>query len=289
MTKKTSFSVVVPVYNEQEAITETLDKLKNECQKLSLNYDFEIIVVNDGSTDQTRQILEKISGIIKIDHPYNLGYGAALKTGIKRAKSDWILIIDADGTYPIESIPHLLPNINNYDMVIGARTGANVNIPKLRKPGKFIVNWLANFLTGRKIQDINSGLRLFRKSIALEFFHLFPSRFSFTITLTLACLTNDYTVKYIPINYHQRQGKSTLGPKDFTDFLTLIFRIIMYFNPLKFFLWPGFTIIALGFIYSIATLIIQHNIADGAVMMILSGLQIILIGLVADLIVKSRQ
>lgn len=281
-----NFSIIIPVLNEEKAIAETIEKVK-QAMTGSVS---EIIVVNDGSTDKTGEILNQFNGLRVINHPYSLGYGASIKDGIKIAKYDWIVITDADGTYPIEDLPKLIKYTDTYDMVVGSRTGEKVKVPFFRRPAKKIITILANFLTGKKILDLNSGLRIFKKSIAIQFSHLFPSGFSLTTTLTLACLTNDFTVKYVPINYHKRQGKSSIRPlRDFFGFLSLVVRIIMYFNPLKFFLIPGIAIMTLGILAGIYTLAIQGNITDTTIILTVTGLQIIFIGLIADLIVRSRK
>ena len=281
-------SVIVPVYNEEGVIQDTLDELKEVMSSI----DCEIIVVDDGSNDGTPSILEKQEGIVFLKNPYNLGYGASLKRGIKQAKFEWIFIIDADGTYPIKDVPALLKYKNNYDMVVGSRTGKNVHVPFLRRPAKFILTSLAQFLTRQRIPDLNSGMRLFKKSIALEFFHLFPSGFSFTTTITLACLTNSYTVKFVPIDYMKRKGKSTIHPiKDFVNFTKIIFKIVLYFEPSKFFLWPGFLLALFGAFYGVYQVLttVPRNLGQFPIMVFLAGLQIAFLGLIAELIVKGRR
>ncbi len=279
-------SVIIPVYNEERAIASTIAQIKDTLK----GKDIEIIAVNDGSTDNTANILSRISGIKQINHAYNLGYGASLKTGIKNASADRILIIDADGTYPVKDIPKLLKYSKDYDMVVGARTGSHVKIPFFRKPAKLFLNQLANFLSGTKIPDINSGLRVFKKEIALRFFHLFPSKFSFTITITLACLTNDYTVKYIPINYFKRAGKSTIHPiKDFIGFTTLIFRMMTLFKPMKMFSLLSMLMLLTAvavFVYS--TFVLGKFMDVTTIVIALSALQIFIFGLLAEMVVKER-
>ena len=279
-------SVVVPVFNEEGAVASTINQLKEVMDKSS--YDYEIIAVNDGSKDKSLEILKNIKGINVISHPYNLGYSASLKDGIKHAKGNYILITDADGTYPIKEIPNLLKYIDKYDMVVGERRKENV--PLLRKPAKFMIAKLGNFVSGKKIPDINCGLRIFRKDIALRFWNLFPSGFSFTITITLACLTNEYTVKYVPISYFKRKGESTIHPvKDFINFITLIARIVTYFNPFKVFFSISTLLFILGFLIFFYTFYIGFVADITVIVILLSSLQIFLIGLVADLIVKNRK
>ena len=281
-------SIIVPVYNEEKAITSTVGRLKEAKKQIKQNS--EIILVNDGSTDKTKNIISKIKGVKIISHPYNLGYGAAIKSGIKAAKGDWVLITDADATYPIEDIPRLVRYTNQYDMVVGARTGKRVYVPLLRRPAKRIITILANVLSRRRIPDINSGFRIFKKEIAERFFNLFPSGFSFTTTLTLASICNDYTVKYIPINYFKREGKSSIHPvRDFFGFITLIARIIMYFEPLKFFLFPGLLLIIISVVLGIVQYGRSGGIGEAPILFVLVGIVICFLGLIADLIVKKSK
>src|SRR3989344_2007939 len=286
-------SIVVPVYNESEAIQDTIIRIQKSTNSLSCPG--EIIAVNDGSTDNTLSILKKITGITVINNPYNLGYGASLKKGLSAAQGTWVAITDADGTYPIEDLPKLLTHIPEYDMVVGARTGKNVYIPFFRRPAKWIIGKLANFMTGKKIEDINSGMRVFNKTKAMEFFKLYPSGFSFTTTITLAFFTNDYTIRYVPINYFKRIGKSIMGEKPtpkafkkFLEFITLIFRIIMYFRPLKFFLVPALVLIFAGLIDGIYE--VTHaptGLVDLPVLLLIIGIQTMLIGVLADSLSKK--
>ncbi len=280
-------SVLIPAYNEEKSIVDTIKRIKKVFLEIKESY--EIIVINDGSKDNTNYLLSKIKGIKVINNPYNLGYGASLKRGLIESNGEFILITDADGTYPIDDIPRLLKHINNYDMVIGARIGKNTYIPLLRRPAKKILGIFANLLTKRKIYDLNSGLRVFRKDMAMKFYRLYPSGFSFTTTITLAALTNDYTVKHISINYFKRKGKSTIHPiKDFIGFNALILRIVLYFKPLKFFLTPGIILILSGFIFGLYQIMSTGmGLGQLPIILILGGIQICFIGLLAEVIIHK--
>jgi len=280
-----NISILIPIYNEQSVVLDTIERIKIVVPNA------EIITINDGSNDNTYDLLKSIDGIKIINHPYNLGYGASLKEGLKQASNDWIIITDADGTYPIEDISKLLKYSTTYDMVVGARIGKKVHIPFMRRPAKWIIKILASFLVGKKIPDINSGLRIFNKNKALEFVNLYPSGFSFTTTITLSFFTSDYTIKYIPINYFKRTGKSTIHPlKDFAGFITLIFKIIIFFKPLKFFIIPSIILMIIGIVHGIfQVLTLPTGLGQLPVISILAGLQIIFLGILADLIVKSRK
>lgn len=277
-------SIVIPAYNEEDGIASVLKQL--------LNIDFqekpEIVVVDDGSTDRTVKILEDFRNDIKlIVHDNNMGYGAALKTGIQNANNDLIVITDADGTYPIQEIGKLVDAMRGYDMVVGARVGKNVHIPMIRRPAKWVLNKLANHLTKRNIPDINSGLRVMRKEIIKSFLHILPDGFSFTTTITLALLTNGAKVKYIPINYYKREGKSKIHPvQDTLNFLQLIIRTVLYFDPLKIFLPAGLFFIATSLLVLLYRLFIAKAFGVTATVLFICGIQLIAIGMIADLIDK---
>ncbi|TSC63364.1 MAG: family 2 glycosyl transferase, partial [Parcubacteria group bacterium Gr01-1014_106] len=222
------------------------------------------------------------------------GYGAALKTGVRTAKGDILGIIDADGTYPTEDVPRLLDHLTEgVEMVVGVRSGKAAAFPLLRRPGKAIVGTLAAFLVGRRIPDLNSGMRLMRRGLVEQFFHLLPDGFSFTTTITLAALTNKLGVRWVPIAYAPRLGTSTitLGRglfQEFPNFLTLVVRIITYFRPLRFFMVPSAIFLILGMANLARTLLFEQNISDASILLIVVGIQIGLMGLLADLIVRSR-
>ena len=278
-------SIIIPAYNEEETIDQALSEIKRVMARSSWKY--ELVVVDDSSSDGTGRIAEK-KGVRLISHPRNRGYGAALKTGIRNAKNDTILIIDADGTYPAKEIPRLLEEMGDYDMVVGARTGERVKMPFFRRPAKFFLNRLASYLSERKIADINSGLRAFKKEVALKYFHILPAKFSFTTTITLAFLSDDYLVKYIPIDYYKRKGRSKIRPlRDTGVFLLLIIRTIIYFNPLKVLLPLASFLFLLGIAILFYSKFVLSRVMDiTVILLIVTSLMVALLGLIADLIVK---
>lgn len=278
-------SIIIPVFNEEQAINKTLNDIENVMN--SSGYIYELVVVNDGSTDNTEEILkENRIKVNLITHHRNKGYGAAIKTGISYSKYNLILIIDADGTYPNKEIPKLLEQMPKYDMVVGARIGKSVKIPAIRKPVKWLLSTLANYLTATKIPDLNSGLRVFKKGIALKYFHLLPSSFSFTTTITLAMINDGYFIGYIPVDYYQRKGKSKIHPiKDTVSFLLLILRTIIYFNPLKFFLPISFFLFLIAIFVFLYSKFFTPKVMDITIIVIIMGaIQIATLGLLADLI-----
>ncbi len=290
-------SVVIPAYNEEAAVGAEVRNVRQTLQRFGIAH--EIIVVDDGSQDRTAEEAV-LAGARVLQHLRNRGYGASLKTGIIAARYDMIAITDADGTYPADQIPVLLEKLQTADMAVGARTGSNVNIPLVRKPAKLMLGWLAARIAGRKIPDLNSGLRVFRRELAMQYFPVLSNQFSFTTTITLALLADDYSVIYHPIDYFARVGKSKIVPRHFMDFIILVLRMAMLFQPLKVFIPAALSFGALGIlkvIYDIATSPLRHPEQDwsvlytpvlstSAILLLLIGLQFLLIGMVADGVVR---
>ncbi len=272
------FTVVIPAYNEVDQIGPELRRINDVLKGTGKNY--EIIVVDDGSHDGTHEVAEKEKCRL-IRQARNMGYGASLKRGIREAKSELIVITDADGTYPPEEIPRLLEAAKDNDMVVGARTGESVHIPLIRRPAKWFLRVLASYLAEFPIPDLNSGLRVIRREQVRRFAHILPSGFSFTTTITLAHLCNEMTIGYLPINYAKRVGASKIKASHAYHFLLLILRVIVLFNPLKVFIPVGAVVFVLGFgklIYDITLM----NLSESAVMCLLTALVIWCVGLLAD-------
>jgi glycosyltransferase involved in cell wall biosynthesis len=279
-----AFSLIIPAYNEQNGILPVLDELRATLNAAACEY--EIIVVNDGSTDDTGKLLRPYKGIRLVEHRRNCGYGASLKTGIRNAKHDWIVITDADGTYPNDRIPHLVSLTEQADMVVGARIGANVRYSNLRKIPKWFLVRFAQWLTRSKIPDLNSGLRVFRKSIVERFLTILPNNFSFTTSITVAMLMNNYAVHYEPIDYHARVGKSKIKPiRDTLRFVQLILRTGVYFAPLRIFM-PLAGIFFAGFLISLLHNLWIHDLTERTLILLIAATQIGMFALLADMIDK---
>ncbi len=290
-------SIVIPAFNEEAAVGAEVRNVRKTLQQAGIEH--EIIVVDDGSQDRTAEEAVR-AGARVLKSLMNRGYGASLKTGITAAKYDMICITDADGTYPADQIPALLEQLRTADMVVGARVGQNVNIPLVRKPAKLMLGWLAERIAGRKIPDLNSGLRAFRRELAMQYFSVLSNKFSFTTTITLALMADDYSVLYHPIDYYARVGRSKIVPRHFMDFVILVLRMAMLFQPLKVFIPAALTFGSLGVlkvIYDIATSPLRHPERDwsvlytpvlstSAILLLLIGLQFLLIGMVADGVVR---
>lgn len=282
------YSVVIPAYNEEKSILKLLNEVKETMRRIRKPY--EIIVVNDGSTDNTEKIVENIKGIRLINQARNDGYGASLKKGINNSRGEWIIITDADGTYPIKDIPKILKFTNSFEMVIGARVSKNVKMPFMRRPAKWILARISNYITNTKIPDLNSGLRVFRKDMVYHFWGLFPDGFSFTTTLTVAALCSGYSVKYTPIDYFKRKGKSSIHPiKDFIGFVKLLSKIALYFRPLKIFFPASLIILLLGILRGARDLFLTDSLGELSVILVLGSIQILFFGFLAELIVKKGE
>lgn len=285
------FAIVIPCYNEQDAIDATIGALFRD---LPNSDGIEVIVVNDGSTDRTPEILKDLSKTYTklrvVDHDQNVGYGAALKTGIRLAKSDLIFITDADGTYPIDRVVELVDLCHDYDMVVGARTGENVTYSKLRAMPKFVLQLWVSWLSRQNVPDINSGFRVFRKSVAEQFFGVLSDRFSFTITITLAMLTTNRRTLFVPIDYRARIGKSKIRPiRDTLQFIMLILRTGTYFAPVRAFA-PIFVALFIAAISSfIYDVFVIQNLTDKTVLLFLFSINIAMFALIADMIDKRMR
>lgn len=283
-----NLTVIISAFNEEIGIKNIIEELIPYAKR----NDWKIVVINDGSSDNTGEILSGIPGIKIIDHPYNKGYGASLKTGIKDAKSELVAFFDADGQHDPKDLENLEANIGNYDMVVGAR-GRESHQDLIRKPGKWVLKKVANFLTGRKIPDLNSGLRVIRKDILIKLLHLFPEGFSFSTTSTIAFMNLGFNVGYFPIKTRKRVGKSSVNQiKHGSNTILLIIRLVVLFNPIKVFIPSAILIFFTGVIYEIIWGIILAPSADilpGAILMIFTGVLIFFFGLVVDQLSELRK
>lgn len=290
-------SVIVPAFNEEASLERQISGIRNA---LEANVpETEILVIDDGSTDRTAAIAEA-AGATVLRHTTNRGYGASLKTGLRAARFETIAIIDADGTYPADQLPVMLDHLATADMVVGSRTGESVSVPWIRRPAKWMLGRVAARVAGTSIPDLNSGLRVFHRDWALQYAAILPDSFSFTTTITLGALADGYRVVYHPINYFQRVGKSKIVPWHFVDFLVLVIRISMMFNPLRVFLPLSLVFGGLG-LFKLAfdvialflrapgggwALLLQPAVSSSAVLLLFVGLQFLMIGMVADGVVR---
>jgi glycosyltransferase involved in cell wall biosynthesis len=291
-------TVVIPAYNEEASVERVAAQVHQVLNAAAIQH--EVIIVDDGSSDGTAVAAGR-SGARVIRHRRNRGYGASLKTGILAARHDTIVITDADGTYPIDAIPQLLRALREADLVIGARVSQNVTIPLTRRPAKWVLRCLAEYVAGESIPDLNSGLRAFRRSSMEPYFPILPAKFSFTTTQTLAMLCDQYRVTTVPVDYYRREGKSKIVPWDFMTFISLVLRVSMLFNPLKVFVPPALVCLAVGglkimldVIFTIMraggphwSMFLMPTVSTSALILVIAGIQMLLIGMMSDAVARK--
>ncbi|WP_338224278.1 glycosyltransferase family 2 protein [Algoriphagus confluentis] len=284
--KPQAISIIVPCYNESmDVLNHTVSVIHETLEKKGIA--FEIIVVNDGSKETPDKSQIHIP-VQLIHHPVNKGYGASLKTGIKHARYDWIGITDADGTYPNHLFGELIDKAAGMDMVIGARKWADISWS--RKIPKRILTSFASFLSGQKIPDLNSGMRIFKKELAVQFWNLLPKGFSFTSTITLGALTNDHEVAFYEINYFKRIGKSSISPiNDTIVFFTLVTRLALYFNPKKVFVPMSMVFMVLAILRGIRDYQLVGSLGGLCLILFFFSFQFFFFGLIAEIINKTRR
>lgn len=281
MADPSTVSIVIPAYNEYESIAEVVGVLRSAASWR------EIIVVDDGSTDGTGARAAD-AGATVVTLPYNMGNGASVKNGIRRATGDFILIVDADGQHPPEEALRIAARLGEHDLVIGARSAAT-QATHARRAGNGALNRLASYLTGREIPDLTSGFRGARASALREFIHLLPNGFSTPTTTTLAFLKAGYSVAFEPIHARQRTGQSKIRlARDGTKFLIIIFKIVTLFSPLRIFLPISVASFVLGVGYAVWNVVMHARIPNGSVLLILFAVVVFLVGLVSEQISALR-
>jgi glycosyltransferase involved in cell wall biosynthesis len=280
-------SVVLPCYNERDHVEQELKRIRAALDAAGMTY--ELICVDDGSTDGTREVLQKIPGVRLILFPRNQGSGTARRIGTQEATGRVVVWTDADMTYPNDLIPELIRELDdNYDQVVGARKSEAGTYKFFRVPAKWAIRRLASYLTSSSIPDLNSGLRAFKRSVAEPYLKLLPPGFSCVTTITLAFLSNGHQIKYVPIDYFKRAGRSKFHPfKDAYNYILQVLRMVMYFNPLRVLMPVGLTLFGATFVKLIWDLVVHHFRVTGSTVLIgTAGFNIIAIGLLADLVVK---
>jgi len=287
-------SLIIPAYNEETAIGDIVRRAAAVLADSASSW--EIIVVSDCSTDRTAE-LAAAAGARVINHPTNKGYGNALKSGISNAQYSTVAIIDADGSYPPEDLQLLAPFASRFDMVVGQRSGSHFSGGPFKRAGRWLQLFLVEFTTGTRVPDVNSGLRIFPRDIALNFFDTLCGGFSFTTSITLSMLMLGYTIKFVPVTYEARIGKSHVRYyRDTLRSLQIITHAILKYNPIKAFMTLSFIPLAgmsLAGLLSLAALLFQQTFAAMwlgliAVLCLLTALLIFALGLVATSIFTAR-
>jgi polyisoprenyl-phosphate glycosyltransferase len=288
-------TIVLPCFNEQDHV---IDEIERICKAMDASEQaYELLAVDDCSTDETLARLQEAAprfpNMRVIPFRHNSGSGTVRRIGSQQARGDIVVWTDADMTYPNERIPELVEILDNdpsVDQVVGARTTEEGTHKLLRVPAKFVIRKIAERLSGSQIPDLNSGLRAFRRSVAEPYLKLLPPGFSCVTTITLAFLSNQHPVRYMPIDYFKRAGKSKFHfTKDAYRYILQVLRMVMYFNPLKVLMPPALWLLGIGVVKGVYDMV-AHPLyfANNTVMVFVTGLIIASLALLADLIVRSR-
>jgi polyisoprenyl-phosphate glycosyltransferase len=284
--RRPNVSVVLPVFNEAPHLLAEVTRIRDGLERSS--YSYEIIVVDDGSTDGSRQALAEVEGIRLLVFPTNRGVGAARRAGTMAARGDVVVWTDVDMTYPNDQIAGLVDQVEGWDQVVGARTSEQGRFGALRAPAKWAIRRLASYLVSTPIPDLNSGFRAFRRTTASNYLHLLPTGFSCVSTMTLAFLAHGHTVRYVPISYAKRSGRSKF--RWWTDtkrYVTQVVRMVLTFHPLRVFLPIGIALLLTGLgklVFDWTTR--DFRLATNTLLIFLAAFNVISIGLLADLIVR---
>lgn len=275
-------TIIIPAFNEAPVISGVI----RDIHKV-LGEQAEILVVNDGSTDQTAEVSQE-EGARVISHPYNIGNGAAIKTGIRHARGAILILMDGDGQHEPQDIPRLLAELENHDLVVGARSReSQKNLPRLLANQAY--NLIASYLTGLWIQDLTSGFRAIRRKLARRFLYLLPNRFSYPTTLTLAVIKAGFSLKYVPITASPRTGRSRL--RFFRDglwFFTIMLKITTLFSPFKIFFPVSILFFLGGLVYYLYTYTFYHRFTNMSAVLFINAVLIFLMGLISEQIAQSR-
>jgi polyisoprenyl-phosphate glycosyltransferase len=280
-------SVVLPCYNERDHVELEVKRIRNAFEAAGMSY--ELICVDDGSTDGTREVLATLPDVRVILLPRNQGSGTARRIGTQQARGRVVVWTDADMTYPNERIPELVAELDDtWDQVVGARRGEAGTYKLARVPAKWAIRKLASFLSDTDIPDLNSGLRAFKRSVAEPYLRLLPPGFSCVTTITLAFLANGHAVKYVPVDYFKRAGRSKFHPfKDAYNYIIQVLRMIMYFNPLRVLMPVGLALLSATFVKAGLDLVVHDlRVAGSTVLVGLAAFNIMAIALLADLVVR---
>ena len=282
-------SVVMPCYDEVGAVGDTLRRLA-----AAVGDETDIVVVDDGSRDGSAEAADAVAAgldhVTVLRHEHNLGYGAALKTGIRASSGDLVVIVDADGTYPVERIPDLVRVAEDADMVVGDRFAAGPVGPLVRRLPRFLLRRYVSWLVKRPVPDMNSGLRVMRRDVLERYLHMLPDTFSFTTSITVVMMRRGYRVRFVPIDYHERVGLSKIRPlRDTARFLQVIIRTGAYFAPMRVFAPVVALLLALSAASLTRDVVVERNLTDTSILLLLFTLHAGLLALLGDMIDKRTQ
>ncbi len=280
--ERISVTIIIPVLNEAETIGGVISKIRD------LYPDFEIIVINDGSTDDTALIAEK-AGAYVYSHPYTIGNGAAIKSGIRLSSSDILVFMDGDGQHDPKDIKNLLQHLPKFDMVVGERaTRGQASFG--RALGNRIYNWIASYVANFPIKDLTSGFRAVKSHIAKDFLYMIPNTYSYPTTLTLGVLKNGLSIKYLRINIHKRKkGSSNISlTRDGVRFFMIIIKICTLYSPMRVFLPVSFSMFIIGFVYYLYTFANQGRFTNMSALLFTTSIIVFMMGLVSEQICQMR-
>jgi polyisoprenyl-phosphate glycosyltransferase len=290
-------TIVLPCYNERAHVMQEIDRITEAMDASEYTYDLD--VYDDGSTDGTREVLAEAAESGRyprmryLPMRRNGGSGTIRRIGSQQARGTIVVWTDADLTYPNERIPEFVRALDadpSIDQVVGARKTEEGTYKLLRVPAKWVIRSIASRLTGERIPDLNSGLRAFRREVSLPYLGLLPPGFSCVTTLTVAFLSNQHDISYLPIDYAKRAGKSKFHPfKDAYRYILQVLRMVMYFNPIKVLMPLAIWIIGIG-VVKLGYDVVRYDfrVTGSTVLAIVIGLQIAALALIGDLIVRSR-
>lgn len=276
-----SITILLPAFNEEQSIGNTVASIKQ------LYLDYEVLVIDDGSTDNTAEVA-MTAGANVWPHPYNIGNGAAIKTGLRCAQGDWVVMMDADGQHNASDIKKLVENKDAFDMVIGARKN-KFKTAIHRNIANHVYNKFASYITKFRIEDLTSGLRLVRKDVAVKYIYLLPNRFSYPTTLTMAYLRSGLSIKYIPIKINKRKGKSKINiVRDGARFLLTIIKVATLYSPFRIFLPISFFFFAIGNSYYLYTYLTNHRFTNMSALLLSTSVIVFMMGLISEQISQMR-
>ena len=282
-------TIVLPVFNENGHLEKEIFRVRESME--ASDYSYEILVVDDGSTDGSGEVLREIDGIRLLQFAHNRGSGSARKYGTLAARGQIVVWTDVDMSYPNDQIPALLDELDHYDQVVGARRTEEGTIKLLRKPAKWFIRRLATYLSGTKIPDLNSGFRAFRRDVALQFLYLLPAGFSCVTTITMTFLSNGYSIKYVPIDYAPREGESKFHWwKDTRRYLLQVVRMVLSYSPLKVLMPPAILLGLIGSGKLMYDLIEKDfRIATNTIVILGVSASLALLAMLADLLVQLNK
>lgn len=286
MSIKPEITILIPTYQEAEIIASVIQEVRKTMDQTHRPY--EILVIDDGSKDETASRAVS-AGARVVSHPYNIGNGAAIKTGIRQSKGKILVTMDGDGQHDPADIPKLLENIERYDMVVGARTRESESHLH-RNFANSIYNLFASYICKRRIQDLTSGFRAIKSSIARQFLPLLPNTFSYPTTITMAVLRSGFSLTYIPIRTSRRKGKSKIKLfRDGSRFLLIILKIATLFSPMRVFLPVSAIVLLLGLGYGIFKVVfLDGRYGPTSAMLITMAVLIFMVGLVSEQVAQLR-